>query len=421
MDVLHVLFCTARGRAWHASGIWVTERRGFAASYLDRGYRAETTAKLMAAARHVALWAEKSGRAAAGSDAGELRAAFKRHLIRCRCKVGHNRSRADSSRTAFRSGAAFIRYLAAQGAIAPAPRANEPPLLTKYEAYLREQRGLAPGTVYGRCKHAWRLIAVLGEDARTYNAAGIRRFLTQQARDKSPGYIQGLVGSMRSYLRFLTVLGVSPAKLDGAVPSLASWRLQDIPRHLPSQDVERLIKACDASTAKGARDRAMLLLFWKLGLRLGDVRKLRISDVDWRGASILLNGKGLKQSRLPLPQDVGDALLHYLKNHRPSSARTDAFFLTTLGIPRPMGSGCVTGAVRARYIQAGVVGPTRGAHALRHSAARRMLAEGASLEQVRDVLRHSVMDTTLLYAKVDFESLREVAQPWPRCSEARTP
>lgn len=421
MDVLRVLFSSAAARVRHSSGIWAEERARFAASYLERGYLVDTTAKLMIGARHVAVWAEKSRKAATGADAAQLREGYKRHLQRCRCSSGYNMPRADTSRQAFRSGMAFIRYLADQGVVAPAPRARVPPLLAEYATYMGEQRGLASATITLRCSHVRRLLTACGEEPHAYDAKAIRRFVTEQAQGKSQGYIQSLLGATRSYLRFLTVRGVISAPLAGAVPSLASWRLQSVPRHLASEDVERLIEACDPSTAKGSRDRAILLLFWKLGLRLSDARTLRLADVDWRAAAIRLHGKGLKESRLPLPQDVGDALLHYLKRYRPSSARTDAFFLTTLGVPRAMTSGCVGGAVRARYIQAGVVGPTRGAHALRHSAARRLLAEGSSLEQVRDILRHSVMDTTLLYAKVDFESLSEVAQPWPRLPEARTP
>lgn len=186
-----------------------------------------------------------------------------------------------------------------------------------------------------------------------------------------------------------------------------------MPRYIAADDIERLIAACDPSSAAGARDRAVILLLARLGLRAGDVRELRLADIDWSQARLRVVGKGRCETWLPLPQDAGDAVLHYLEDSRPRIEDEHVF----LRVHAPFGplpsSGPISKLVRRAIQRAGVEAPSMGAHVLRHSAATAMLRQGSSLDIIGAVLRHRCVESTAHYAKVDVALLRMVAQPWP--------
>jgi site-specific recombinase XerD len=216
------------------------------------------------------------------------------------------------------------------------------------------------------------------------------------------------------FLRFLIAEGQCAVGLDAAIPTAAHWRLASLPRYLPPKDVERLIASCDRGSAVGRRDRAILLLLARLGLRAGDIANLRVSDIDWEGASIQVCGKGRCHTRLPLSQEVGQAIVAYLKNGRPQTS-IDAVFISSLAPRHPFGSGgAISDIVKRALRRAGVVRPNRGAaHLLRHSLATSLLRQGTSLQDIAAILRHRSIETTQIYAKVDICSLRQIAQPWP--------
>jgi len=216
------------------------------------------------------------------------------------------------------------------------------------------------------------------------------------------------------FLRFLIAEGQCAVGLDAAIPTLAHWRMASLPRYLPQEDVEHLIASCDRASAVGRRDRAILLLLARLGLRAGDIVHLRLSDIDWKGASIQVCGKGRRPTRLPLTQEVGRAIVAYLKKGRPRT-NADTLFMHCRAPFCALGSsGAVTMIVDKAFRHAGVVRPSRGAaHLLRHSLATSMLRQGASLKDIAAILRHSSMETTQIYAKVDITALQQIAQPWP--------
>lgn len=157
---------------------------------------------------------------------------------------------------------------------------------------------------------------------------------------------------------------------------------------------------------------AILLLLVRLGLRAGDVRTLRLDDIDWREGSLRVSGKSRRHARLPLPQEVGDALLAYLDRARPSTSLPVVFLRhkTPCAALRPPS---ISSIVRLALLRARIDAPSYGAHLLRHSAATQMLQGGASMEQIQAVLRHASLETTAIYAKVDTAALRTIAQPWP--------
>jgi len=203
--------------------------------------------------------------------------------------------------------------------------------------------------------------------------------------------------------------------LDAAVPSLAYWDLATLPRYLPAGDVERVLTSSRRASPIGRRNRAILLLLARLGLRGGDIVQLRLSDIDWKGAWIHVCGKGHRPRRLPLTHEVGEAIAVYLQGGRPRTS-TDALFVTCKAPVRAFASSSTVSAVVVDELRrAGVARPNnRGAaHLFRHSLATTLLREGASLEQIGTLLRHQSVKTTQIYTKVDVAALREIAQPWP--------
>jgi len=216
------------------------------------------------------------------------------------------------------------------------------------------------------------------------------------------------------FLRFLIAEGHCAVGLDFAIPTVAHWRLASLPRGLPPKDVERLIASCNQASAVGRRDRAILLLLARLGLRAGDIVHLRLSDIDWKDASIQVCGKGRRHVRLPLTQEVGQAIVDYLKKGRPRIDSDTLFIRCRPPFFTLSSSVAISDVVDRALRRAGVTRPSRGAaHLLRHSLATSLLRHSTSLKDISTILRHSSIETTQIYAKVDIPSLGQIAQPWP--------
>ena len=275
-------------------------------------------------------------------------------------------------------------------------------------------RNVQPSTL----RHVYRIplrrfIDHVGDNPQRFDAAGIRAFVLAEAQRVSPRTAKSSASAVRQLLRFLSVVGRCRPEIIYAVPTIASWRLSSLPTFISSSDVDRIVAACDASTASGCRDRAMLLLMARLGLRAGDVASLRLGDVDWAAATVTVFGKTRRRSRVPLPQDVGDAILVWLERGRPAS-QDDHLFLRLLAPIGPFADGQgVSARVAKAARRAGVGVPRVGSHVLRHSAATALLGEGMSLPAIGALLRHASLETTAIYAKVDVGLLSTVARAWP--------
>jgi integrase/recombinase XerD len=221
---------------------------------------------------------------------------------------------------------------------------------------------------------------------------------------------QLLVCALRSFLGFLHVDGVLPHSLTSAVPSVAGSRLAGLPKGLTSGQVRQLLGSCDQGTAVGRRDFAVLTMLVRLGLRAGELVALELADVDWHGGEIVVRGKGNRCERLPLPVDVGQAIVTYLQHGRPASECRRVFL--RMRAPRgALSSGGVTSIVPGAARKAGL--PPVAAHRLRHTVATEMLRAGAPLREIGQVLRHRSVLSTAIYAKVDHQALRQLARPWP--------
>ncbi|MDE2973746.1 MAG: tyrosine-type recombinase/integrase [Gemmatimonadota bacterium] len=310
----------------------------------------------------------------------------------------------------------FVRFLAERGTVPdalPVQKKTLNPNLRRFHTWLRQHRGVVETTIKNRDRDVTVLVADLGDDPTKYDAALVRQVLLRRFANASAARAQALTSAMRMYLRFLSSTGDCPASLVGAVPRAALWSLGTLPRYLPMEDIEKVIASCNRGWPVDIRNRAILLLLARLALRAGDVRFLQLNDIDWTDAELHLRGKSRRSVRLPLPQDVGDALLAYIETARPRVPE-QTVFLRSRAPHRPFAhSTAISGLVHYALKRAGVDSPNgRGAHVFRHSAATHLLRSGASLETVGALLRHETSSTTQIYAKVDLPMLQQVAQPW---------
>ncbi len=309
----------------------------------------------------------------------------------------------------------FIRFLQMQGKIPPPvaqPSAAERWLiLGEYRSWMRAHRGLTETTLDVYEGILVGFLDSVGDNGSAYSAETLRAFVLGRARPHGIERAKSITVAVRSFVRFLGVSGRCAPDMEYAIPNFASWQLSSVPRFLATEDVERVINSC-SGYAFELRDRAVLLLLARLALRASEVAQLKFADIDWRSGGITVCGKGRRQESLPLPQEVGNAILHYLKEGRPSLPAPEVF-TTVLAPVHVLTRAAVTHIVRSALRRAGIKAPINGAHVLRHSAATTMLRQGASLAGVGAVLRHRSPTTTAHYAKVDFGLLSEIAQAWP--------
>jgi integrase/recombinase XerD len=362
--------------------------------------------------RHFCEWLRCSGIAIDAVDDNVVDR-FARH----RCKWSRGRSHNRLSLKYVRRVQRFVRFLTDRGLtkvkVSKVTIAVDAHLI-KFQSWLRDHRGISERTIERHSQMITGLLPSLGSDPRMYDAKLVQHAILEAAQRNSRPQIKTITTALRGYLRFLSAQGACRPGLDRAIPVIPQWRLSALPKYLPSADVERLIASCDLTKPHGIRDRAILLLLARLGLRAGDVFDLRLKDVAWEDGTLRVSGKARQAVRLPLPQDAGDALLQYLERVRPRVDDERIFLRSSAPYRAFSGSRAISDVVRLAVKRAGITNPpSRGAHLLRHSAATGMLRAGATLEAIGALLRHRSADTTAYYAKVDVAMLRRIAQPWP--------
>jgi site-specific recombinase XerD len=317
----------------------------------------------------------------------------------------------------------LLGHLRPAGLIAPPRTASLPQTeaqqwLLRYQDYLEKVQGLAPRTCQGYLFFATRLLETLSQQGRiewaNFTADKITAFLLAEVAPRKGSGPRGPATALRSFLRFLVSQGRLSAGLELAIPPLRQWSQSALPQRLQENEIRQLLTSCSSQTAVGKRNYAILLLLARLGLRAKEVAQLQLEDIDWNQGSLLVRtSKTHGQRLLPLPQDVGEALLSYLQHGRPTTTER-AVFLTALPPYRPLQSHCVTSVTVQRLMtRAGIKRQPSGAHLLRHTAATEMVNRGASFKEVADVLGHQRLQTTGIYAKLDLAALSEVALPWP--------
>jgi integrase/recombinase XerD len=254
-----------------------------------------------------------------------------------------------------------------------------------------------------------RVAQVGGLELERLTAGDVSGFLARECPRRSVNAARDLAARLRQLLRYLHVVGVIDTPLEWAVPPVADLRGRSLPKAVAPAVIAALLASCDLELVIGRRDFAVLLLLSRLGLRAGEVAAIRLDDVDWRAGDLLVHGKGHREDTMPLPVDVGEALVEYLQV-RPASEHR-ALFLCALAPFGAVSSHVVAMIVRRACRRARI--PEVGPHSLRHTAATEMLRASVSLEEIAQVLRHRQLQSTAIYARVDVDSLRALALPWP--------
>lgn len=387
------------------AGPLVEFRAGFEAELVAQGYSDLAAATQLRLLARLSDWLADNGVAPSGLDDEAIEVFFAA------------RRRAGCGRWCSSAGPQpVLSYLRAAGAVpTPAPPVDTSPvgqLVEAYRGYLEHERGLMPRTVAAYVAVAGRFLAAhCGRDGRlglqSLVAADVTGFVVAEC-DK-PGVRVGVVTALRCLLRYLFFEGLIATELVWAVPAAAGWS-QPLPRHVSPAQVQALLASCDRRGGVGRRDFALLTVFVRLGLRASEAATLRLDDLDWRNGEVTIRGKGDRVERLPLPGDVGEAIVAYLQGGRPDCGAREVF-LRAAAPWRRLAQPSITDIVYRACERAGLA--AFGPHRLRHTAATQMLRAGASLAEVAQVLRHHDPATTTTYAKVDRGALVALALPWP--------
>jgi site-specific recombinase XerD len=316
----------------------------------------------------------------------------------------------------------FLRYLR-QEALVPNPQMMDASpvddFIRSYIEYLRKERGLAENSilVYSPFISDFlndRFAQTGCISFHALDALTIQNFLLDRIQNRSREYSRLLAAALRSFLRFLYLRKETTSDLSRSVPRVRKSHQSEVSGFLNPDQVEQILSSTDLSTPRGRRDYAILLLLARLGLRAGEIITIELGDILWRIGEIVIRGKGRVQNHLPLLSDVGAALAAYLYQDRGDSVSRRVFlrmYAPRVGMAGPTAVGHI---VRLALVRAGICAPSRGAaHLFRHGLATRMIRQGASIAEISEVLRHQSQSSTAIYAKVDFETLREVAPPWP--------
>ncbi|MEV6536284.1 site-specific integrase [Streptomyces sp. NPDC051639] len=394
------------GSTRRKAGALAPQVEGYRAWLAERGYTTQTSRNMLKDLGQVGLWLSEQGLDAADLNENHL----KRHLS--------DLQEAGRRRVAGPRGMVPLLTFLREAGVVPAPQVALSPaevLLERYRCWMGSERGLSASTMlrYGNTARRF-LIEQAMVDAEFapggLTGADLNAFLLRECARVSAGSAKGRVAELRSLMRFLHLHGVIPMKLGGAVPPVGGWRFASVPPTMATGDIQRLLDETPRQGTVGVRDYAILMLVARLGLRSIEVARMLLDDVDWRCGEIVVRGKGRREDRLPLPADVGEALVAYLSGPRPC---VDArhVFLTCRAPHGPIRADLVGDVVERACQRAG--SPKVGPHRLRHALAADMLRHGAGLTAIGQVLRHQDLATTALYAKVDFIALRAVAQPWP--------
>jgi site-specific recombinase XerD len=389
------------------------------AKALDEAHYSTATIRLhLRAADHFGIWLQENNIAVA--DVSEVTiGSYIRGLDR-QCSRSTPNGRLPHSALGLHR---VVEVLRQAEVLKPATRAMEPQStaaewLADFDHHLNHVAGCAFGSRDNYLRYARRLLHDVFGDAELdwsrLDASTVTEFVRREAAKLRPSACGQPVTAIRSLIRFLASKGAVPAGLHGAVPAVRTWRHLSIPRAISAEEVARVLAACDTESEYGLRERAIVLLLARLGLRAGEVIRLRVDDIDWvRGSVLVRAGKTHRERSLPLSQEVGDALALYVRRSRPGSTHRE-LFLRWRPPFRPLCKSVSICTLVQKLLKRAEISVHRpGAHVLRHTLATGMAIKGAPFKAIADVLGHGSLATTEIYAKLDLDSLPQVAMPWP--------
>lgn len=317
----------------------------------------------------------------------------------------------------------FAEHLIDIGVAQPVPvtetQSARAALLADFETYLVKQRGLSQRTIYHVLRFANRFLDHrFGSDAidlTRLRAADTVSFVQHVLAGRSSYRDKTVTTHLRAFFQYLFARGATATNLAPSIPKTAQRWDARLPRHLSPDGVEAVLASVRDNPRHGARDYAMLLLMARLGLRAPEVVAIQLDDINWRAGELLVRGKGKLHDRLPMTGEIGEALSKYLRDER-GSTTCRTVFVTHRAPHLAFKNGQIINAILKDALAATgqkPVTPYVGSHLLRHSLATRLVNAGASLDEVGDVLRHRSRSSTMVYARLDIEGLRSIAQAWP--------
>lgn len=380
----------------------------------DRGYSQISFCKKTFLVSEFSLWLEREG-VPVSKIAGDHEAAFLRDRAGYRVLKRGDRIALSGMTDWLRRQGSVESSATMSGDISEIDRA-----LLEYKNWLREDRGLAPATIENYAGYVGRFLTTVsgGSELRLASVRPdqITDYIRRLApKDRTFAAAKHIVTALRSFFRFARYRDYILVDLAATVPSVAGWSMASIPRAMPADQVQTLLTASKTwRTPSGLRNRAILLLLARLGLRAKEIIRLELEDIDWNEGVLRVHGKGRTERPLPLPHDVGEAIAAYLEHGRPDTPCRRVFVRSRAPFDGLRTHSDICQIVSRAITRAGIKSVSRGAHQLRHALAVDMLRRGASLTEIGQVLRHSSANATRRYAKVDLDALREVALPWPR-------
>ena len=315
----------------------------------------------------------------------------------------------------------FINFLQEENIIAAPvvkPGDSEVEIIeNSFSKYLKQERGLSKSTM-DRYLPTIRLFLIerFGEKnifPDKLRPTDITGFILRHAHTMSIRSTQSMITALRSFFSFLYQRGQIPTNLAAAVPFVSRWRYVPVPKFLQPEQVKRILETCDQKTPMGKRNYAILLLLSRLGLRAGEIANIELGDINWESGEILVKGKSKREQKLPLPDDVGKAIAAYIRYGRPRCTSRKVFIRMKAPIHGFLSSVNVCIIVRQSLKDAGIETDFKGAHLFRHTLATNMLSGGATIKEIGQILGHQFPAVTEIYAKVDIDALRVIAQPWP--------
>lgn len=377
-----------------------------------RGYTIGTQRHYLRCLAHFALWTMRRPGHFGGLGAPLVSEFLDEHLSRCRCPGRVQRCRPQVRAALAQLPAALDGTLLQFVLPEPDLVAHE---LALFEAYLRDQRGLAPSTCYQRRTIVGHLLrSMLDGDGQlpALDAAALRRFMLLHLERWSPASAGVLASSLRGYLRYRAFRGDDVVALTALIASPANWRLASLPRTLGIEDVERVLASFEPGVPSWRRGAAIAQCIARLGLRSSEVVSLELEDLDWSGGLLRIGRcKGRRVDVLPLLPPVGEAITAYLQHERPPCRSRRVFVRAKAPREAPIGTHVVKQVINDACRRCDL--PYTGVHRFRHSLASRLLDGGSTLKEVADVLRHRHLETTQIYAKLDERRLSEVVMAWP--------
>jgi len=316
----------------------------------------------------------------------------------------------------------LMKYLSIRDVLTPT---GEPPayegILNAYTEDLRHHRALADSTIKIYRHYLIPFLQSLdGKDIlKSLSAVSPRQvhaFFAECGQGKADTTRGQIHATLKTFFAFCTRQGYVAGHLADAVPKVFRYRLANVPRHISEQDAQKLLDSIDRSTPAGRRDYAIILLLHTYGVRGAHIRSLRLEDIQWRHSRIRFRScKGGKEIIDPLTNQVGESLLDYLRYGRPKTAYCEVF-LTAHAPFHPIKADNLYTMIDTRMHSVGTTGTASGPHAFRHAFATCMLNAGQSLKAIADMLGHRDVNSTFIYTKVDFETLKQLPLDWPEVS-----